>query len=144
MFATHEPFRFPIQLDDRWTTWRAVEVELNTPWYMATVRDLGDDVERTFLLSGGADLLLFASQAPFGPLVSLRLVLSPSWSPSGDWAFVNIRSVDMPTCPPDGAASDAVVTSSEGTRYGGYPITPLVGDVGPLERLVTLSRDFRA
>jgi hypothetical protein len=66
MFTTHPAFKHPIQLDAKSTTWRAVEIELQTPWFLATVFDSNEDIERTFILSGCDDVLLFAEQAPLG------------------------------------------------------------------------------
>jgi len=139
MFTTHLPFKHPIQWADGTQQWNAVELTLATPWYVATVVDHDEDISRTFLLTGSNELTAIASSGPLGRLASLRLVLTPNWSTDGDWHFVAIKRVDLQLRPSDGAASEAIVQAVDGTRYGGFPIQPLTGEVGNLVPLADLT-----
>ena len=129
MFTTHPAFKHSIQLDAKSTTRRAVEIELQTPWFLATVFDSNEDIERTFILSGCDDVLLFAEQAPLGKLIGLTLVQSPAWSATQGWALLPIRRVDRVARPAGDIDRTAVVVDAEGVRHGGFPVSP--GEVPP-------------
>lgn len=121
MFATYEPFKFPLQLGDDSTIWRGVEIMLNTPWLLATL-DTDEDVPRTFLLKGPDDLLQVLRSPELGRLNGVRLVLPPEASPSSEWSFVPIRRVERELRSIDGAMPSAVLQARDGQRYGGFPI----------------------
>lgn len=135
MFTTHPAFKHRYQFGGETIVWRAVELGLSTPWYLATVVEPDEDAERTFLLQGCDEALTFASRANKWNLVSMRLVLSPNWSGHGDWKMIKIRRLDLQLSPPDGSTPSAVVTGIDGVVYGGFPIQPISGDPGPLETL---------
>lgn len=124
MFATYEPFKFPVQFDADSTIWRGVEIMLNTPWLLATLEDEAGMSLRTFLLKGTDELQQFAEGSTLGRLTSVRLVLPPDLSPKGDWAFVPVRRVERELRSVDGAAPSVVLADADGRRYGGFPIGP--------------------
>ena len=137
MFATYPPFKYPLQFSDQLTMWTAVELGDPTPWFIATVMDPNEQVERRFLLARSDDVIQFADQAPLGKLIALQLVLSPSWSPSGDWAMISIRRVARKRHR-NKEFESVVVTGSDGVHYGGYPVERMKGDPGSLELLAEL------
>lgn len=137
MFATYEPFKFPLQLDNSSTIWRGVEVMLYTPWLLATLED-DEEVPRTFLLKGTDDLLQVVEASALGRLTGLRLVLPPNLSPTSDWTFVPVCRVERELRSVDGAILSAVLTSRDGRRYSGFPIAPTERDDSDLAVLVDL------
>ncbi len=137
MFATYEPFKFPLQFGDDSTIWRGVEIMLNTPWLLATLED-DEDVPRTFLLKGPDDLLQVVQKSDLGKLTGVRLVLPPEVSPTSDWAFVSVCRVERELRSIDGAIPSAVLTSVDGRRYGGFPIAPTERKDSDLVLLVDL------
>ena len=74
-----------------------------------------------------------------GKLESVQLVMTPLWSHDGCWRFIPIKRIDMQLHPADGADAEAIVQAVDGTRYGGFPIQALAGDVGELLPLAELS-----
>jgi len=138
MFTTHHPFKLPIQFDKESTIWRAVELELSTPWFVATVLDGEEGISRTFLLTGSPELHTMLNGHQFGTLQSLQLVMTPNWSSDHRWHFIPIRRIELRLRPADGASPDAVVQAEDGVRYGGFPIERLTGDIGPVETLAEL------
>ena len=139
MFTTHASFRRPLQLDETSTTWQVVELELGTPWFVATTLDSDEDLERTFLLSGCDDVLLFSERAPLGKLIGLTMVLPSHHSPSNTWSFVPICRIERATRRADGAAGSAVLTDPDGVKYGGFPVEPIEAQSGPLIHVADLS-----
>ena len=140
MFATHPIFMIPVTFGDGVVVWRAVELDTHTPWLIATVQDPDEPPERTFLLSGCDELLDFANSVQFGSITALHLVQPPIWSKSRDWGFVRIRRIERFNGPNENLIT-AVLTASDGVRYGGYPIEQLVIDVGPLEFLAEIGEE---
>lgn len=137
MFATYEPFKFPLQFGNESTIWCGVEIMLNTPWLLATLED-DEAVPRTFLLKGPDDLLQVVERSDLGKLTGLRLVLPPGQSPTSDWSFVPVRSVERELRSIDGAIPSAVLRSMGGERYGGFPIQQTERDEADLEVLMDL------
>lgn len=138
MFATYEPFKFPIQLGDDSTIWLGVEIMLNTPWILATLED-DEEVPRTFLLKGPDDLLHVVQSSDLGTLTAVRLILPPNASPTSDWAFVPVCRVERELRSIDGAIPSSVLTCAEGRRYGGFPIALTERDDTDLALVVDLS-----
>ena len=87
MFATHPIFMIPVTFGDGIVVWRAVELDIHTPWLIATVQDPHEPPERTFLLSGCDELLDFANSVQFGSITAPHLVQPPIWSKSRDWGL---------------------------------------------------------
>ncbi|RQP23338.1 hypothetical protein [Piscinibacter terrae] len=135
MFVTHTPFKHRMQLDDRSTLWTSMEVALHWSWYLATVQDPHEPVQRTFALGTNDDLLLFAEQEPLGPLIALQLMVASR--PGSNWQLIPIATVARLT-EADNSRPLAVVTSDDGTHYGGVPvgrIYPRTEELTPLIRL---------
>jgi hypothetical protein len=138
MFATYEPFKFPLQFDNESTIWRGIEIMLNTPWLLAAAFDDVEGVPRTFLLQGTFDLLQFLESPVIGRLTGVRLVLPPDLSPTCDWTFVPIWRIERELRSSDGAIPSVVLTARDGRRYGGFPIAPTQRDDADLAPLVEL------
>lgn len=138
MFATHASFKHPLQLDPDSSIWRAVELVMSTPLYVVTLHDTIEECTRTFLLTGSTELKAVAGSEKFGTLQSVHLVLTPPWSPDGNWQVIRVRRIDLQLHPSDGSDAEAITEAVDGTRYGGFPIRPLVGDVGPLRPIAEL------
>jgi hypothetical protein len=132
MFTTHPAFKHPMQLDEASTMWSAVELEFLTPWFLATVSDAEQEVDRTFQLSGCTEVLLFAEREPLGKLIELTLVLPPTWSSTEDWQFVKIKRVDRVARPREDIARSAVVVGTNDITYGGFPVSTNDVPAGPL------------
>lgn len=132
MFATHATFKHSLQLDPDSITWRAVELVMSTPWYVATLLDKKEECTRTFLLTGSTELKAVAASEKLGTLQSVHLVLTAPWSPDGNWRVIRVRRIDLQLHPSDGSDAEAITEAVDGTRYGGFPIQPLLGEVGPL------------
>ncbi len=137
MFDTHLPFKYPLQFNEECTTWSAVEAVSPTPWFLATVLDPTELIERRFLLARDEEVLIFADQAPLGKLTALHLMQSPMWSPTGDWKLVPIRRVDRKHRK-NPAFDSLVVTDPEGVQYSGFPIHRLKRKVRNLELVIEL------
>ena len=140
MFATHPRFMIPVPFGDGIFVWKAVELDIHTPWLFATVMDPDEPPERTFLLSGSNELLDFVSSVQFGGFSALHLVQPPIWSKSRDWGFVRIRRIERFHGPSDNLIT-AVMTAYDGVRYGGYPIEPLVSELGPLDLVAEIGEE---
>jgi len=140
MFATHPHFMIPVPFGDGIFVWRAVELDIHTPWLFATVLDPDEPPARTFLLSGSDELLVFASNVQFGKITAVHLVQPPIWSKSRDWGVVRIRRIERFHGPSENLIS-AVMTAYDGVRYGGYPIEPMVTEVGPLEFIAEMGEE---
>lgn len=138
MFATYEPFKFPLQFNDDSTIWRGVEIMLSTPWLIATL-DTNEKVARTFLLEGPDDLLQILHSPGLGRLAAVRLVLPPAASPTGDWSFVSIDRVERELRSTDRIMPSAILKSSDGQRYGSFPIQHGEWDDADLVLLIDLS-----
>lgn len=136
MFITYETFRHPLKFDRQSTMWSAVELALNSPLFLATVKDDGET--RTFMLNGTAELLAFVRQEPALPITDLQVLQPPRWSEGGGWALVAMREVLLQEAPPDGSLPSAVARAVSGKLYGGFPVAPLEGDPGPLSPLASL------
>lgn len=139
MFRTFESFKYPIQLAEDSTIWRGIELVLNAPRLLITVQD-EEDTCRTFMLNDNFDLLQFVETPGMGTLISARIVLPPDWSPSNDWEFVRICRVERELRSVEGVMPSAVLTSSDGLRYGGYPIAPVDRNDRDLSLLFDLSK----
>jgi len=126
MFATYAVFKHRLQLNQQSTAWRAVEVILPTPWLIATIADQAEEVNRTFLLTGNDEILLFAERPSLGKPISLHLMLTPDWSETGDWMLLPIAKVERQAVAPEGVSPLAYVTGTNGKTYGGFPIAPVV------------------
>ena len=137
MFATHDALGYPFQFGPDRMLWRGVELMLHTPWLLVTF-EINSELNRTFLLKGTDELLRFAEGSGPGTLSSVRLVLPPDGSPGSDWIFVPVRRVEKERRSIDGAVVSAVVTTSDGRRYGSFPIQPLDRANSDLELLVDL------
>ncbi len=124
MFATHETFKFSLQVDDEYTLWRGVELMLNSPWLLAVVED-EKLAYRTFLLKGVDELLPMAQSSALGELISVRLVLPPESSMTGEWAFKAIHRIERETTRRHARIPGAVLVDGEGGRYGGFPLGPI-------------------
>jgi len=125
MFTTYDGMKFPVQLGKGVTTWTAVEIETNAPWFMVALRDEQYELERRFLFLGIEEAVAFASQRSIGEIAAIRLFLPPQWSTTGDWEMLRITRVDEaidPDCP--GKPSISVISEC-GTRYGGFPVEPV-------------------
>lgn len=121
MFATHLPFRHPTRLEHPASVWHAIEVVAPIPRYIATVRHADAKTERTFLLSGGDELLALSRNRYLGALVDLQLLLPPGRSPTQTWQLVALVRVAA-----GGSDQSSVfVTAADGGTYGGRPIGPV-------------------
>ena len=138
MFATHEPFKLPFQLDEDSTIWRGIEVMMNAPWLLVTIEDEVEEVTRTFLLTGMNDLLGFVENSTMGRLTGVKAVIPPRLSPTRDWAFLSICRIERELRSVDGALPSAVLTATDGRRYGGFLIQPIERDDSDLILLVEL------
>lgn len=138
MFVTHGPFKHAMQLEGSSTLWTSIEVAMHWPWYIATVQAPNEPVRRTFALGSNDDLLLFAQQAPMGPLVALQLVLPPDDARSNGWQLIPIVAVEC-YAEAVGVSPLAVVTSTDGARYGGVPLTRMEAPKAGLTPLVRLT-----
>ncbi len=120
MFATFEESKFPVQLDDKSTVWRCVEIVMNAPSLLVTLEE--DDIVRYHLLQGGDDLLQVIEA--FGPsrVTGVHIVLPPDMSPSGDWAILPVSRVELEPPLPDGSSPGAILTTRDGQQYGGFPL----------------------
>ncbi len=141
MFATYEWFKLPFRLDSDISIWRGVEVMLNASWLLVTAEHDGEDLPRTFLLTGTTDLLKFVENADMGRLTGVRIVSPPRLSPTSDWAFLSVCRVERELRSVDGAALSAVLTGQDGQRYGGVLIQPIERDDSELVLLVELPVD---
>lgn len=135
MFVTHGAFKHPMQLEGNSTLWTSIEVALHWPWYVATVQAPNEHVRRTFALGTNDDLLLFAEQAPLGPLVALQLVLPPNDKRTDSWQLIPIVAVER-YAEAVGVAPLAVVTSTDGKRYGGVPLAQMEAPKAGLTSLI--------
>lgn len=140
MFATYEGLRFPIQFGDDSVIWRAVEVTLNTPWLLATL-SYDHQALRTFLLDGPDDLLQFIQISDIGNLAAVRLVLPPNVSATRDWSFVPICRIERELRSKDGGQPRVVLVSSNGLRYGGFPISEMSLEEADLVAVKELSTE---
>jgi hypothetical protein len=135
MFVTHGPFKHTMQLEGSSTLWTSIEIALHWPWYIATVQGPNEPVRRTFALGTNDDLLLFAQQAPMGPLVALQLVLPPDDKRANAWQLIPIVAVERYS-EAVGVSPLAVVTSTDGTTYGGVPLARMNAPKDGLTSLV--------
>lgn len=120
MFATHPTLKSSIQLDHVWTSWRAVEATVHWSMYIVTFKDGHEADDRTFFVGGTNDLLDFISRTPFGKIVAMTLLVSPSFSESLNWEAISIAFVDK-VQPTDDHLPLALLTAEDGRLFGGYP-----------------------
>lgn len=133
MFATEESFKLCVQPDNSVTIWEAVEVVMEMPWFVATVRDEEEAMNRTFLLAGMREVALFVDRSIIGPVKSLQMVQPPNWSRSGRWTTVTIERIYR------SAESKAIrLAGSDGVIYGGFPVAPIKVDENSLQLLLQL------
>lgn len=133
MFLTHPTFKHRVQLDQEVTLWTSIEFALHAPWYLATIQDPHEPLQRTVAIGTNDVLLLFSEAAPWGKLVALQLVMPPRHL-SEDWQVLSIAAVarlnDTGRLPPM-----AVVITHDSVHYGGVPlkrISPLASQLTPL------------
>lgn len=138
MFATHEAFKFPFQFDKESTTWRAVELRAFKPWLIAVVEDGVEEASRAFLVSGVTELMQLISGKSIRKVCSVDLVLPPLRLEEGQWRFVPIRRVERELRSVDGATPSAVLTTTDGQRYGGFPIESVEREESDLTLAVEL------
>jgi hypothetical protein len=138
MFVTHEPFKFPIQIQGSGTAWQAVELMLQTPWLLITADDAEEDTDRTFFLDAADTLLQFIENTTLGKTVGVQLVLPPRWSPTKQWHFVQVCRIDRELRSFNGRVPSAVLTSVEGQQYGGFPIEVMAREVADLSLVIEL------
>jgi hypothetical protein len=125
MFTAHTAPKDPLQSSEESTTLSLVRLELQIPWFIATLLDDQEKRERAFLLARCDEVLSFAEHAAFGILTALTLVQPPDCSPNKDWACIQMRRIERTARPPEDVTRTAVVTGVDGVRYGGLPVRPL-------------------
>jgi hypothetical protein len=121
MFATHDGLQAGMQFSDDSTIWRGVEVMLNVPWVLATLKD-AERNQSHYLLQDPEDLVQLLSQSPGINMTGLQLVQPPTFSPTGNWAFVPICRVEQEVIEPHGPIPEIVLFCAAGDRYAGFPI----------------------
>lgn len=71
--------------------WRALELSLNAPWLMVTVRE--DGFLRNFMLSQDSDLLPMLEDAPEMEIVGVDAVVPPGYGQEDGWGLLKVRRV---------------------------------------------------
>lgn len=120
MFTAHPASTHPVQSSEESTTLPVVKLQLQIPWFIATLLHEDEKSERTFLLARCDDVLSFVEHAAFGTLTGLTLVQPPDCSATKDWACIQIRRIERTARPPEDVSRSAVVTGVDGVRYGGF------------------------
>ncbi len=138
MFATHESFKFPVQIDTEFTTWHGVELFSFSPWLIVTIDDHEEEADRTFLLNGVSELLQLIRSKSLRRVCSVDLVMPPSRPGEDPWRLVPIRRVDCERQSLSRRVPEAVLTTADGQRYGGFPIKSVVREESELVRVVDL------
>lgn len=138
MFATHESFKFPVQIDTEFTTWHGVELFSFSPWLIVTIDDHEEEADRTFLLNGVSELMQLIRSKSLRRVCSVDLAMPPRRPGEDPWRLVPIRHVDCERQSLRSRVPAAVLTTDEGQRYGGFPIESVVREESELVRVVDL------
>lgn len=93
MFATHPPFKHPLQLDSISTVWTGIELLLVVPSLLVLVNDLEPGLARTFLLHGWDTRLVALCGKNFEDLLALQILL-PTPSTGGVWALATVARIE--------------------------------------------------
>ncbi len=138
MFATHDLFKFPVQIDTEFTTWQGVELFSFSPWLIVTIDDHEEEADRTFLLTGVSELMQLMRSKSLRRVCSVDLAMPPGRPGEDPWRLVPIRRVDCERQSLRSRAPAGVLTTVDGQRYGGLPIKSVVRDESELVRVVDL------
>lgn len=107
------------------TFWQAMKQRLHWPTYLVTIDGDQPGADRTFLIRESCDFLDFVQQAPLGRIMSLSLLLFPSFPEVDVWEAVPVRFVDRLPPTLNVPFPTPVLTSHAGQLFGGFPIAAL-------------------
>jgi hypothetical protein len=93
MFVTDARYHGSVQFDLGVNVWDVVEIELDVPFFIATVLCEPERLKRRFLISTTQNIEHFVLEAPEGKLLTLDLVQPPRLSKAGCWTFIQIKSI---------------------------------------------------
>lgn len=138
MFATHESFKFPVQIDAEFTTWQGVELFSFSPWLIVVIDDHEEEADRTFLLNGVSELMQLIRSKSIRRVCSVDLAMPPGRAGEHPWRLLPIRRVECERSSLGSRVPSAVLTTSDGQRYGGFPIESVVREDSELVLVVDL------
>lgn len=138
MFATHESFKFPVQIDTEFTTWHGVELFSFLPWLIVAIDDHEEVAERTFLLNSVRELMQVIRGKSTRRVLSVDIAWPPGRPGEDAWRLIPIRHVDCERRSLGGRVPSVVLTTSDRQRYGGFPLKSVVREDSELVRVVDL------
>lgn len=107
------------------TFWQALKHRLHWPTYLVTIDGDQHGTGRTLLVRESCDFLDFVQQAPLGRIMSISLLLAPTFPEVDIWDAVPVRYVDRVPANANLPFPTPMLTSHAGQLFGGFPIAAL-------------------
>ncbi len=145
MFVSQSDFEFPMPtelVEPGSRYWRAVELSLNTSWFVATLCSTDEDqgYRRTMLVSWDTDLVHILENMIGGYLEAL-LFMAPPWHASdGLWRTHRIKRISRAYDADRDNEPALIFTTSEGQQIQGQLAESAPGSMHGHELLVTVGQ----
>lgn len=145
MFVTLSDFEFPVPAElaePGSKCWRAIELSLNTPWFVATFcsTDQNLSLRRTMLVAWDSDLVNIVKSTVGGYLEAL-LLLAPKDDVAGkEWCAHHIKQIWRGYDPDRGNEAVLIFCTIEGRQIRGHLAEPPFTAVHGQELLVDVGK----